>query len=264
MTFPSVKTTWNQIIKMILYIRQAPDFIRDNKLWNGYFSHKWITTITIIIAIILSYTFYKEVFNLFSNQMPEQTVAQSALSLVVGLGEITNNMFFSGGLKYLIIIVLEVFIFHITVKTYEILSGEQQEVTINHFIDAQIRMIKVSIRAFIYESIASVIVAVILGILSLSILKTGAIFLIHAYFLGVAFIDNYNEQFRIKIKKSFSIAYHHIGASFVIGLVAYCLIFIPLAGVILTPLICAVATTSYMYYSYRHNEIPHTESKVVV
>ena len=74
-------------------------------------------------------------------------------------------------------------------------------------------------------------------------------YFVQTYFLGLAFIDNYNEQKNISIKESFSIAYDHIGAAIVVGIVAYTLFLIPLFGIIITPFICAVGTTTYMYYS---------------
>lgn len=256
MQYPPIKDIGEQFIKMVMYIRQAPDFIQENKLWNGYFKHKWVATLTIIIAIIISYTFFTEVTKLFTSAPATQNVAQNAMAFFSGIGAITSNMFLSGGLKYLILIILEVFIFHITVKTYEILSGEEQELTFKMFVDAEVRMIKVAIRCLIYEFILSLIAGIILGILGLGAIKIIVIFLIQAYFFGLAFIDNYNEAFKIKIKESFGIAFQNLGATVLIGVVGYILIFIPLIGVILAPFICAVSTTLYMYYSVNRQVIP--------
>jgi uncharacterized protein involved in cysteine biosynthesis len=171
------------------------------------------------------------------------------MTLFSGLGTMGNKVLFSGSMKYFVLIFLEMLIFHFAVKTYEVLSGEKKVLKLKDFIDAQFRMLKVVIRSYFYEKILSILVMILLGIFGLGFLEIGIVFLIQCYFIGVAFVDNYNEQFNITVKESFSVAYDHFGATLLFGFVAYVLMSIPLVGAILASLIGAVATTCYLYNS---------------
>ena len=249
MQLPPFNKIGEQIIKIILYLRQAPEFIQDNKLWRGYFSIGWISKLSVFVAIVFSYTFITGIFDLFSQPETSGVVQQSSLSFINRLGNLGDSLLLSGSMKYLILILLETVIFHFVAKTQEILSGEKIELTVNDFIAAQIRMIKIAIRSWFFELIISGAMIFILKLFGLDILSKVLFFFVQAYFLGLAFIDNYNEQKNISIKESFSITYDHIGAAIVVGVVAYTLFLIPLFGIIITPFICAVGTTTYMYYS---------------
>ncbi len=201
------------------------------------------------------YKFLLEVKNLLISTPKDTPASQGIMSFFSGLGEISNKLLFTGGMKYLILILLEMIIFHFAVKTYEILSGEKRILKLKDFINAEIRMIKVAIRAWFYELVLSFLVVLILGLFGLDFIENIIVFFIQCYFLGVVFIDNYNEQFNIKIKASFKIAYQHFGATFIFGLLAYVLILLPLIGVILAPIICAVGATCYLYYSKEKTEV---------
>ncbi|MGK0387622.1 MAG: hypothetical protein ACI94Y_000348 [Maribacter sp.] len=249
MQLPTLNTIGDQIIKAIMNLRQAPKFIMDNKLWRGYISIGWISKLSLFIAIVFSYTFITGIIGLFISPDTTGIVQEGSLSFFNKLEDFGDILLFSGSMKYLILILIETIIFHFAVKTQEILSGEKRELTVKDFIAAQIRMIKVAIRSWIFELIISAILIFILRLIGLNILSTVVFFGIQSYFLGLAFIDNYNEQYKISIKESFNIAYDHIGAAIVVGIVAYILFLIPLFGIIITPFICAVGTTTYMYYS---------------
>ena len=245
----SISELSQQALKSLLYLRTAPDFIRDNKLWKGYLSIGWISKLCIFIAIVFSYKFITGIVGVFDTTPSTDVVQQSTLSFFSRVESFGSSLLLSGSMKYLILILLETVIFHFAAKTQEILTGENKELTINDFINAQIRMIKVAIRSWVYELILSGILMVMLKIAGLDILSTVLFFFIQCYFLGLAFIDNYNEQNDVSIKESFDIAYEHLGACLIIGAVAYTLFLIPLIGIVVTPFICAVGATTYMHYS---------------
>ena len=73
--------------------------------------------------------------------------------------------------------------------------------------------------------------------------------------VSFAFIDNYNELSGMSIKESFKVGYSHFAAAIVIGLVAYVFFLIPLLGIIVTPFLCAVGTTTYMFYSEKRSKL---------
>ena len=67
MGLPAFNTIGNQMIKAIINLRQAPKFIMDNKLWQGYLSIGWISKLSVFIAIVFSYTFIVGFFALFTS-----------------------------------------------------------------------------------------------------------------------------------------------------------------------------------------------------
>lgn len=257
MRLPAFNTIGDQFIKVVLYLRHAPEFIKDNKLWQGYFSIGWISKLCVFIALVFSYIFITGIFGLFSTSTPESAdlIQQTALPFMDKLSNFGSSLLLSGSMKYLILILLETVIFHFAVKTQEILTGEQRELTVADFVAAQIRMIKVGFRSWIYELLLSAILIFALKLIGLDILSTVLFFLIQSFFLGHAFIDNYNEQFEIPIKESFNVSYDHLWATIVIGIVAYTLFLIPLIGIIVTPFICAVGATTYMHYAEKDSSI---------
>jgi uncharacterized protein involved in cysteine biosynthesis len=244
MTQFSISNLVDQVLKMILYLKLAPDFIRKNELWKGFMKNGILSKLSILFAAIVSYKFIIDVKNLIFT--PAQTT-HADVSFLKGISQISNEILFSGGMRYLILIALEIVIFHFAVKTHSIISGTKRELTVNEFFTAQIRMIKVALRSWVYEVIFSLCASIILGLLGLGLFETILVFLIQCFFLGVAFMDNYNEQFNVPIKESFKISYELIGATLVVGILAYILFAIPLMGVVLAPLICAVGTTLFMF-----------------
>lgn len=142
---------------------------------------------------------------------------------------------------------MAIFIFHCSVKTINILDGRDKKPVLQDFIGAQKRFLKVLIRCFIYESIFVFLANMILSILGFSLLEFAAEFLIHSYFIGFAFFDSYNDQYDFTVKESNSQIKKHFGAVLGIGLVAVMLLKVPLIGAIIAPMLCATATTMYLY-----------------
>ena len=253
MPIPDTKNLLSQMMSAFQFLRQTPDFIIRRKLWKGYMDTGWIAKLVVLGAIMFSYFFITGIIGLFT-QPPQAEVTEQGTSVMMSkLNMLGDKLILSGSMKYLVLILMETMIFHFAVKTYEYLSGIKRELTIKDFVHAEIRMIKVSIRSWFYELIISIVVMAILKLFGFKILSNISFFLIQSYFIGVAFIDNYNEQSGIKIKESFAIAYNHMGAAVLIGMVAYVLFLVPLIGIVITPFICAVATTFYMYYATTEN-----------
>ena len=61
------------------------------------------------------------------------------------------DFLFVGGMKYVMMMLLEVVIFHMVRVTLEKLTGQTSDLSFQAFFNAQIRMIKVSIRSYIME-----------------------------------------------------------------------------------------------------------------
>ncbi len=250
-----------QLFPALRHTTGAYGFIRQNRVWEGYMRHTWISKITVLVAVILSFQFFRVMINLLTGAYPKEEAGTGLMTFFTGFEHLSNRMLLSGGIKYIYLILLEMMIFHVSVKTLEVLTGKEIPTTLNQFIDAQVRMIKVSIRNWIFELLCTILIAIALGILGLSSVKYILIGLLQFYLLGFAFIDNYSEMFGLSIKMSSRLVFKHIGAAVVIGLTAYVLFMIPGVGPILAPFICAVAATTYLYknetleeFTVLHNE----------
>jgi len=226
-------------------------FFMENKLWKGFFKHKWIALVTILISLLFSYWLFSDLTSYFtsssvdipmndagiiSDQMSEETKREHAQSAI------------SGGSKYLLLILLEIVIFYFSVKTIEILSGEDQEVKISHFWKAEMRMIKVMIRGFVQALVVQIAVSIVFGVFGFpSFLKQVIMFFVYAFFVGHAFFDNYNEINNLTIKQSERITKIHFGATLTLGTVASVLLLVPILGVIVTPIFAALTANIYGY-----------------
>ncbi|MBT8189653.1 MAG: EI24 domain-containing protein [Bacteroidia bacterium] len=241
----------SQVISSIAVMKKVLPFIKENKLWQGFFESKWISLFSIVIGILFSYYLFKDVIQLFFiSSDPPQDVLQASLG--ADLENVKETVkregkfaLTSGGSKYLLIILLEIIIFHFAVKTLSILRNQNVKPGFTEFMNAEIRMIHVMIRNFVKGIIALVIINIILGIAGLGNYKAFMMFFVHAYFIGYAFLDNYNEQFSKSIPDSQLIIRQHVGASTAIGVIATALLYIPVIGPVLTPILGGIAATLY-------------------
>ena len=138
-------------------------------------------------------------------------------------------------------------IFHFAVRTVEILSHRDFKLTLNVFIHAQIRMLKLVIFNFSVELIAAGILSFILGIFGMDWLKVILMFILQCFLMGFLMIDNFNEIQGAGIRTSFKRTKDHIGAAIGIGLPLYLIMFIPVVGSIIGPIMGVVASSLLMY-----------------
>lgn len=247
----------NQGLAAIKYLRSSPEFISNNKLWKGYWKSGWISKVTIILAAICSWKLITQFKDLFTSETSSEI---ATMGLFQGMGQVSNKLFLNSGVKYLILIILEMVIFYFSVKTYEILSKTERNLELKDFIVAQIRMIKVALLSWIYELIIGVGLSIFFAIFGFDFLAKFFGVIVEFFFIGAAFMDNYNEQFNLSINNSFKKSFTHIGAALVIGLFAYVVLLIPVFGVVFAPFFAAVAATCYMFY----NEGPIVQAKELV
>ncbi|MCB0593793.1 MAG: hypothetical protein KDD28_06855, partial [Phaeodactylibacter sp.] len=124
----------------------------------------------------------------------------------------------------------------------------ESQATFHDFVDAQVRMIKVGIYAWVMELLFTMAFKIFFGIFGfIDFLQPACVFAIQCYFLGFAILDNYHEQFELTIKESSRYALNYIGVAAAAGLVAYLLMLVPVAGVIAAPILTSVAVTIVMY-----------------
>lgn len=232
-------------VNMLESILATFPFIKQNKLWRGFFENKWVLVFSLIISVLFSYWLLADF--IFVNDVDTSTLSEQGASTKEGIKNASKGEARSSGSKYLLLILLEVVIFHFSVKTLSILSGQKQEVKFKQFITAEKRMIKLLFISFIKGTIASIFIWIVLALIGISALNSFIMFFVYSYFMGYAFIDNYNEQFNISLNESLLKVRQHVGAATMLGIVVSGLIYIPIIGPFVAPLIGAVAGTIYSH-----------------
>ena len=174
--------------------------------------------------------------------------AESGIAALSSVGNLASNLaiqgyesFTSGLLKYVVLLLSEVIIFHFMQRALEELRGHPIRTDFQSFFNAQIRMIKVVIRVYILELIVTALVSVFFGIFGIiDWFEPLALFLVQCYFFGLVIIDNYNEQFGMSIKESMVFSKDFHGVSLALGLVLYLFMLVPLIGVVAGTILVSV------------------------
>lgn len=240
----------NQFIDTIKGHWEATEFIIKYRPWSGFWNYGWVSSLLLSLAILSGFKF----FNVFMNWF-EQFKSHENTNSFVEMGLLfesmaleSYNFLFSGSIKYIMLILLEVVIFHLCRRTMEILSKEESKPTFKEFLKAQIRMIKAVFRTYILEMIFTALIKFSFNMLdAYAFLEPAFIFTVQCYFLGFLVIDNYNEQFHLSIKDSAKYTKQFAGVAIAIGLVLNVFLLIPLIGPIVGPMIAAVTVTLIMY-----------------
>ncbi len=271
-----------QIPEAFKILIQTPKFIKEHQLWKGFGDYRWIFIFSVVVAILFSLTLYHDIHNYF---VPEQdfmekfeiptdgldkgieaideTLAELPTEAKEGLEETKKSLeetkeefekskhkpIFSGSLKFLLLIFLEILIFHFAVKTNNILKNQDKNPEFKDFYKAQIRMILVMGRKWIYGLIMYILVSIVCGITGTDFLKSTIMFFIYGFYMGFAFLDNYLEQYHFSLKQSSKCIQSHFGAATVFGVFASILMNIPLVGPLVVPFICGIAATRYGHIS---------------
>jgi hypothetical protein len=237
----------------ILAYKEAYEFIKENRLWEGVMKYKGIVYLTVFVGLVLGVKIFTTFSTIIQSQIGQTVGIASAMSMVGEVAKESYNLLFMGGMKYVVLIFLEIIIFHFVRRTLEIKMGKDIQITFKGFVAAEIRMFKVILFSYILESIMGLLVGVGLGIMDVEFLKVFFVLLIQTYFLGFVFIDNYNELLGMGIRKSEQFTRQFAGISIAIGLVAYLLLLIPVVGSLIAPFIGGVAATLAMYDLYKPN-----------
>lgn len=219
-------------------------FIKEHKIWRGFMQYGWVSKIMMIFGILISLSLVTILMHWFEHVFGDgDGIIKSTATMV---GEF-KEMFFGGSVKYMIVALTAILIFHCSVKTINILDGRNKMPQFQDFVNAQKRMFAVVIRSFIFETIIGVILSVFLGIFGIESLKYIPMFFVHSYFIGFAFFDSYNEQYGYNLKESHDQVKNRLGSVLAIGMIAVLLLKLPLIGAIVAPILCATAATMYLY-----------------
>lgn len=225
--------------------RESIDFIKKHRLWEGFWKFDWVLKFLILIGAYASWRMFL-VFQSWYSGMK----SSNPLELTANLGGLFSDvasaghsLFFLSGFKYVVLILVEIIVFHFVRRTLEIKTGIDQDFTPRTFIKAEIRMINIVVRSFILEYLLLLGVGTVMGIFGVEFLKHPLFLLIQAFFLGFAIIDNYNELFGMNIRQSMVLTSYYPGLAVAVGLMTYGLLLIPVLGAFLAPFLVGVAAT---------------------
>ena len=102
-------------------MKEVFPFIKDNQLWKGLRRHKWISLLTIISSILITYILVCNCIDFFSAGSLEKGVVDIKLGEEIDeekiskLKEAGKSLLLTGGWKYLFLIVCMVILVHMLV-----------------------------------------------------------------------------------------------------------------------------------------------------
>lgn len=212
-----------------------------HKLWEGLRQYGWVSRALVFVAVVVGIYMLSEAYDFFSTHYdaPVQSLFMSSDSLFIRWSKDAYESLSGGALKWVILVLLEVVIYHFMRRSLAIILGKQVENahTFKPFLHAQKRMIVVSFFALVLESTALGIAG---GLLP-DIVYSPVSVLVSSGFLGFVIADNYNEQFGLNIKQSGRNLWRkYIGICIGLGVPLFFMLKIPLLGALVGPLVTSV------------------------
>ena len=240
-------------------LKEALPFVRRHRLWVGVLSYGWVSKFLLIIAIVIGLNFFAVLVNWLGSVRADSVIAYGAsvLDLYSNMFKKGYHLFSLGGMKYLIMILAEVLVFHASRRSVEILKGEKAgDVSLKTFMRAQIRMIKMSLAAWGLELGVTILISIALGVMHADWLKSPLNWMVQSFFLGAVVIDGYFEHFHLRMKASFLLSKQMTGIALTVGAAAYLLMSVPLAGPVIAPFFASIAATLALFEMEAKGLIP--------
>lgn len=231
---------------VIKYTKEASTFIDKHKLWRGLAHYSWLLKGIVIVAAIGGLYTISFITDLFSGDanITQNTLMASFESF--SLDGIAG--FFDGSMKYVILAAVEVIIFHFTRRTMMLITKRPIDTSWDTFVNAEKRMIAVTFVAFGLEKAFGLGWEIFSGIFGFDFFGPVFMVLVQSFYLGFAIIDNYNELYDMTIKQSHRFTWHYAPVALVVGGMLNLMLHVPLLGVLIGPIICAVVATLTMHY----------------
>lgn len=228
---------------------EAIDFFQKHELWKGMFRYGWLSKALLILAIILGVKY----FMVFTGWIGNVNSSGFSASSMMNLGSSSIEFWkenlgwlFSDKREYVILILTEVITFHVVRSTIAILTHKIQDKSFDAFFKAQMRMIGVAAFSWVIELLGGIFTGIAFGFLPFDFLEEPLLFLLQCFLLGFALIDNYNEQYEMKITESAKRTIPIAGSAIALGLVFYLLLYVPIIGALIAPAIGGVAAALLM------------------
>jgi len=235
-------------------IIHASLFIIKNHLWL-YF----LIPLLLLVLVLLSgeYVFDSMVksfdftrlqqmeFNDLSYSEELYSMLQLAIQILIVFAVIKFN-------KYIVLIILTPVLTLLSAKTDSLLTGNIFPSSIKQVYSDVKRALKITLRnMLLYMAWVAAIHVISIVIIpfekdigfSRHFFNTVITFIIGCYYYGFSLIDYTNERRRLSIEESIKFVRKHSGLAFSLGSVYSALFFIPMVGIVISPIVCVVAAT---------------------
>lgn len=222
---------------------EAPEFINEHRIWEGFFRYKWVIKGIVWMLVILGLVSLKRGYDRLSSAEP--LLSMSSFSSFFSLEWLTNLT--SGLGNYIILIAIEIIIFHFARRTMMIVTDTEIDTSWKTFVRAEKRLIRLALYAFCLEVIMKALASVGISMFGLGWAETSVNALIHSFYLGFAIIDNYNELYGMTLKQSHRFSIHYMPIVLLVGGILAIMLNIPFFGAIVGPVLCSVIGTLAMY-----------------
>lgn len=225
-------------------------FFWEHRLWKGFWRYGWVARFLVIVGMIVGLQLLSIVWESLSKI--ELASAQQMLgSLSMVSLEIAKKEFgflFQGGMRYILLILMEILIFHVLTRTVNQLTGEHYQPSARDFVQAEVRMIKVGLYSWILDSVFTGVIKTVGGIFGLwEFIELGLIFFLQSYFMGFTVLDNYFEQYGLTVKESVKRARWFAGVALAMGLTLRVCFLVPIVGAIAGPILAGVTVALVMH-----------------
>ncbi|MEO1260066.1 MAG: hypothetical protein AAFZ15_14830 [Bacteroidota bacterium] len=239
---------FRQFVQTVPLYLEGYAFLKKHKPWRSMNNYGWTARALLLVSILLGIFLFKDALLAAKDVISQPSFFGAGISsFFSGLSFEKMDWALHGTKKYLVLIVLELFTFHFIQRTLEIQVGRKPEYTFKAFMEAEKRMIKASIVAYILETITRIIANIFIGLFGLEYLLEKPVgLIIQFYFLGFIIIDNYYELFGFSLKESRKKMIKVGGIATAIGFITYFLMYIPLIGVVIATMLGAVTATLAM------------------
>lgn len=229
--------------------REAYPFVVKHRLWAGILAYGWFTRFLLFAALLVGLKFLGVILSWAGTVRTDSPVSYGAsvLSLYENLFKEGYHLFALGGMKYGILVLANVLLFHVVRRSMEILKGEAPDASFKSFARGQVRSLKVSAMAWALEIGVTTLASAALGAMDANWLKSPLNWCIQCFFLGFVVMDSYFEHFNVSIKQSAILARQAAGVALVVGLITYLLLSIPFAGAVLAPFWACIAATLALF-----------------
>lgn len=161
-------------------------------------------------------------------------------------GHVDEKSLFSGGSKYLSIILLNMLIAHFCGRVIGMMGGFEKKIGLKSYFKSQIRVLQVGILNWALEIALGVLISIVCGMFFNDGFEKAGKLLLQMFFLGYLFFDSYNDYFDLKIKESRLSIINHVLPATLAGAIAFLLMSIPYVGSIVGPIVCSVAVTIFL------------------
>lgn len=236
---------------------KAISFIAKHNLWI-YFIYPFLISVAVILTGFYTFSaitepvreYLLDLMGLGKNTHHEgwMSFLQGSLSFILTLG-IRIIMFFIvlWLQKYIVLIIMSPILALLSERVDEIITGNKYNFDLGQFLNDVLRGIAIVFRNMLIEFGFIVLFFVLSWIPVLGWVSPVFLFVISCYFYGFSMIDYTNERRRLSVRESIAFISSNKGLAIGNGAVYTLVSWIPLVGVLVAPVLSAVAATIGTY-----------------